>query len=431
MVSPAQRRVAVRWAREAFHVSERRACRVLRVSRRLVWYRSRRPEEAALRRRLRELAATRVAYGSRRLHILLRRDGLRVNYKKVHRLYVEEGLQLKPRRRRRAATQRMHRAAVTAGNQRWAMDFMQDVLRTGAKVRVFTLIDVWRRECVALRVATKFTGSDVAPMLSEVHRERGALPAVIQCDNGTEFTSTALDRWAYWNRVQLDFRRPGKPVDNSLCEAFNGSLRRECLSQYWFASLDEAATILRTWQLEYNNHRPHSSLGLEPPAFRAVMWFSSGNYFLLNTNNSRPASTLPPPPECVTESDIVLESAPRVNRSTVAYELSNAGRRVVTTSVKSSQPALAVAFAVTSPVLTMVLAREPSNPNLFTEASCSTDPKKPVRCMLMYAGACVIATTIVTCTVPCEPTRAVVSNVQRPDKSGNALVDPRTECSAS
>ena len=268
MVSPALRRAAVRWAQDAFRVSERRACRVLRVSRRLVWYRSRRPDDAALRRRLHELATTRVAYGSRRLHILLRRDGLRVNYKKVHRLYVEEGLQLKPRRRRRrrAATQRMHRAEVTAVNQRWAMDFMQDVLRTGAKVRVFTLIDVWRRECVALRVAAKFTGSDVAAILSDVHRERGALPSVIQCDNGTEFTSTALDHWAYWNKVQLDFSRPGKPVDNSLCEAFNGSLRRECLSQHWFASLDEADTILRAWQLEYNNHRPHSSLGLESPA---------------------------------------------------------------------------------------------------------------------------------------------------------------------
>jgi putative transposase len=234
----------------------------------LIWYKFKRRDDTALRRRLHELAAIRVAYGSRRLHILLRRDGLKVNYKKVHRLYVEEGLQLKPRRRRRrrAATPRMHRAEVTGPDQRWAMDFMHDVLASGAKVRVFTLIDVWRRECVALRVASKFTGSDVAAILSEVHRTRRALPTVIQCDNGTEFTSTALDHWAYWNKVQLDFSRPGKPVDNSVCEAFNGSLRRECLSQHWFASLEEADTILRAWQLEYNNHRPHSSLGLEPPA---------------------------------------------------------------------------------------------------------------------------------------------------------------------
>ncbi len=146
------------------------------------------------------------------------------------------------------------------------MDFMHDVLLTGAKVRVFTLVDVWRRECVALRVASTFTGSDVAAILAEVQRERGALPAVIQCDNGTELTSTALDHWAYWNKVQLDFSRPGKPVDNSVCEAFNGSLRRECLSQHWFASLEEAAAVLIMWQLDYDNHRPHSSLGNLTPA---------------------------------------------------------------------------------------------------------------------------------------------------------------------
>ena len=268
MVSPPHRRAAVRWAQDAFGVSERRACRVFRVSRRLVWYRSVRPDDAPLRRRVRDLATTRVAYGSRRLHLLLRREGLTVNYKKVHRLYVEEGLQLKPRRRhrRRAATQRAHRPPVTGPNQRWAMDFMHDVLATGTKVRVFTLIDVWRRECLALRAAQRFTGSDVGAILGAVQHERGALPAVIQCDNGTEFVSTALDHWAYWHHVQLDFSRPGKPVDNSLCEAFNGSVRRECLSQHWFASLEEAQVVLTTWQQEYNNHRPHSSLGLEPPA---------------------------------------------------------------------------------------------------------------------------------------------------------------------
>jgi putative transposase len=277
MVSPSHRRAAVRWARDAFRVSQRRACRVLGVSRRLVWYQSVRPDDAPLRRRLTELAMTRVAYGSRRLHVLLRRDGLHVNYKKVHRLYVAEGLQLKPRRRRRrrAATPRMHRATVTGPNQRWAMDFMHDVLATGRKVRVFTLIDVWRRECVALRVAARFTGSDVAGLLAAVQRARGALPGVIQCDNGTEFTSTALDHWAYWNHVQLDFSRPGKPVDNSVCEAFNGTLRRECLSQQWFASLEEAETVLAAWQHEYNNHRPHTSLGLEPPAWNG----GAGSYY--------------------------------------------------------------------------------------------------------------------------------------------------------
>jgi putative transposase len=169
------------------------------------------------------------------------------------------------RRRRRAATLRMHRPTVEAADQRWAMDFMHDTLATGAKVRVFTLIDVWRRECLALRIAPRFSGNDVAAILGEVGGGR-SLPAVIQCDNGTEFTSTALDHWAYWNKVRLDFSRPGKPVDNSVCEAFNGTLRRECLSQHWFASIEEAQALLETWRSDYNNNRPHGSLGDAPPA---------------------------------------------------------------------------------------------------------------------------------------------------------------------
>src|SRR6185437_12311317 len=191
MVSPGHRRAAVRWAEAAFQLSQRRACRVFGVSRRLIWYRSRRPDDAPLRRRLHELAAVRIAFGSRRLHILLRREGLHVNYKKVHRLYVEEALQLKPRRRsrRRAVVARMHRPPIEAANQRWAMDFMHDTLATGAKVRVFTLIDVWRRECLALRIASRFTGADVATILREVGDQR-PVPPFIQCDNGTEFTST-------------------------------------------------------------------------------------------------------------------------------------------------------------------------------------------------------------------------------------------------
>jgi putative transposase len=228
MVSPAQRRAAVHWAQRSYRLSQRRACRALRVHRALVNYQPRRPDDAAIRRRLHELATTRLTFGSRRLHILLRRDGLRINYKKVHRLYVEEGLQLKPRRRprRRAATLRTPRAAVSQADERCAMDFMHDVLATGEPIRIFTLIDVCTRECVRLDVARSFRGQDVARLLSEAREQRGTLPDVIQCDNGTEFTSTALDHWAYWNRVRLDFSRPGKPVDNCVCEAFNGSLRR-------------------------------------------------------------------------------------------------------------------------------------------------------------------------------------------------------------
>lgn len=136
-------------------------------------------------------------------------------------------------------------------------------------MRVFTLIDVFSRECIALEAACSFRGDDVARLLSDAGEREGGLPHIIQCDNGTEFTSKALDHWAYWNKVQLDFSRPGKPVDNSVCEAFNGSLRRECLTRHWFASVAEARVVLHAWKEDYNNERPHTSLGLQPPvAFR-------------------------------------------------------------------------------------------------------------------------------------------------------------------
>ena len=268
MVSPAERRAAVVWARTAYRVSERRACRALVIERTGVRYRSRRPDDRPLRQRLHELARARPAFGHKRLHVLLRREGVPVNHKRTHRLYKEEGLQLKPRRprRRRAVLQRVGGAVVTQPNQRWAMDFMHDTLAGGHAIRIFTLVDVCTRECVALHVAKQFRGTDIAQLLSLAGTERGGLPAVVQCDNGTEFTSTALDHWAYWNKVQLDFSRPGKPVDNCVCEAFNGSLRRECLSQHWFASIAEAAVIVESWRQDYNNHRPHTTLGLQPPA---------------------------------------------------------------------------------------------------------------------------------------------------------------------
>jgi len=262
MVSPRQRRAAVAWAQTAYQVSERRACRALAVERSAVRYRPQRDTATALRRRLHESATTRLTFGSRRLHTLLRRDGLAINYKRVHRLYVEEGLQLKTKRRRRrkAGTLGETRTVPTQPNARWAMDFMHDVLKDGRAIRVFTLVDVYRRECVALHAATGFKGSDVAEFLSAAGRQRGKLPEIVQCDNGTEFTSTALDHWAYWNHVRLDFSRPGKPVDNCVCGAFNGSLRRECFSMHWFVDLAKAQQVLTAWQEDYNNHRPHSSL---------------------------------------------------------------------------------------------------------------------------------------------------------------------------
>jgi len=154
-------------------------------------------------------------------------------------------------------------------NERWAMDFMHDTLADGRKLRVLTVIDVFTRECLALEARQSFRGEDVAEVLSGLIGHYGK-PQTIQCDQGTEFTSLAMDHWAYWNQVGLDFSRPGTPGDNARNEAFNGTVRRECLTSHYFLNLKEASAILESWKEEYNNERPHGSLGQIPPVvFRA------------------------------------------------------------------------------------------------------------------------------------------------------------------
>jgi putative transposase len=154
------------------------------------------------------------------------------------------------------------------------MDFMHDMLADGRSIRVLTVIDIYSRECLALVVDKKFTGGMVAKILSEIGTRRGQLPGKIRVDNGTEFTSKALDHWAYWNHVELDFSRPGKPSDNAYIEAFNASVRRECLSQHWFINLGDAQRTLAAWRQDYNNVRPHSALNNIPP----VLYRTGGDF---------------------------------------------------------------------------------------------------------------------------------------------------------
>lgn len=271
MVAPARWREIVAWSRAAYRLGERRACRALEVARSSVQYIGRRPPQTALRRRLREIAEVRVHYGYRRVHVLLRREGWTVNHKRVYRLYKDEGLGLRRKKpkRRRAAMPRQPRPTVSRPNERWTMDFMSDALANGQKLRVLTVLDAYTRECLALDAALHFRGQDVARVLTGVAMHR-SLPTVINCDNGTEFTSRAFDHWAWANQVRLDFSRPGKPTDNALIESFNASVRRECLSEHYFSTLAEAQVVLAVYRDEYNNHRPHSSLGQQTPArFRA------------------------------------------------------------------------------------------------------------------------------------------------------------------
>lgn len=273
MVSPAQRRTWVRWVQEAYAVSERLACDAGGVARSSVRYASMAAPQEPLRQRLRELAQTRVAYGYRRLHVLLRREGWPVNHKRVQRLYQDEGLTQQRNRpkRRRSAVPRAARLLPGAANERWAMDFIHDQLADGTPFRVLSIVDLYTRECVGLVAGLRLRAENVVATLSRLREERG-IPLIIQCDNGSEFTSVALDHWGYWNQVRFDFSRPGKPTDNAAIESFHNSFRRECLTQHYFIHLTDAQRTIEQYRSEYNNDRPHSSLGNVPPAhFRATV----------------------------------------------------------------------------------------------------------------------------------------------------------------
>lgn len=257
-----RRRFALPFLRKAYKITERRACRVLLVCRATLKYKPVKVDVPALRARIKEIAAARVRYGYPRIHVLLRREGWLVNRKRVYRIYREEGLsmRLKPPRRRKSIVVRSDRPTAQKVNETWSMDFMADNLSDGRKIRLLTIVDNYSRECVALEVAPSFKGSDVAQVLTRVVAERGK-PRWIRCDNGPEFISKALDQWAYWNKVELDFSRPGKPTDNAFCESSNGRVRQELLNASWFDSLDQARAMTAAWRTEYNDHRPHRSLG--------------------------------------------------------------------------------------------------------------------------------------------------------------------------
>ena len=255
--------------RVCYEVSERRVCEVLGLSRASCRYRSKADEQAALRIRLRDLAYARASYGYRRLHVLLQREGWRVNHKRVYRLYKQEGLMMRPKRPRRHVSSRRRRERVeaTGPNDGWSMDFMSDELCNGQRIRLLTLVDNFTRESLAVEVDTHLGGQRVVEVLQLISQGR-SLPRTIRVDNGPEFISKVLDQWAYLNGVELDFSRPGKPTDNAFIEAFNGRLREECLNENWFLCLEDARMKVEAWREEYNRQRPHGALGnLSPLEF--------------------------------------------------------------------------------------------------------------------------------------------------------------------
>jgi putative transposase len=271
VVTPAARRSEAAYAVERHGVSERRACRLFRLSRSTWQYQSRRPSDAALRARLRTLAAELPRYGYKRLHRRLRRSGELVNHKKIYRLYREEGLLVRKRTRKRLMRRAEKPVLPTRPNERWSMDFVSDQLANGRRFRTFNVVDDFTRENLAIRVERSISGDLVARVLTAVVKERGA-PSVIVCDNGPEFISRALELWAEEHRVKLQFIQPGKPVQNCYVESFNGRFRDECLNEHWFVSMDDARSIIAAWRTDYNEVREHGSLGgLTPAEFRRAV----------------------------------------------------------------------------------------------------------------------------------------------------------------
>lgn len=252
--------------RQAQGLSERRACWLVGMARTSCRYeRQRQGREEKLKARLRTLSGERRRFGYRRLTVLLRREGWTVNHKRVYRLYQQEGLQVRRRKRKRiGAVERQPLAIPSRQNERWSMDFVADALTDGRRFRSLNIVDDYNRECLATEVDTSLTGARVVRVLARLRELRG-LPQVLVTDNGPEFAGQALDVWAYAQGVKLHFIEPGKPVQNAFIESFNGKMRDECLNEHWFTSLGEARETIEVWRRDYNEVRPHSSLGNRTP----------------------------------------------------------------------------------------------------------------------------------------------------------------------
>jgi putative transposase len=269
-VTPAARRQAVAHACTVHAVSERRACEVLGVDRSSMRYRSRRGCDAAVRLRIRELAAQRRRFGYRRLHLLLSREGCRMNQKRFRRLYAQEKLQVRKRGgRKRALGMRAPIDLPSGPNERWSLDFVSDSLTDGRRFRILAIVDDFTRESLALTPDTSLSGARVARELDALIEARGR-PKSCVSDNGTELTSMAILKWTQASGVDWHYIAPGKPQQNAFVESFIGRLRDECLNETLFASLTQARAVLEAWRADYNRVRPHSALANKTPEeFRA------------------------------------------------------------------------------------------------------------------------------------------------------------------
>jgi putative transposase len=264
------RREEVGRLRGEYGTSERHACELLEAPRSSCRYRSRR-EDGGLRERLRELAREQPRFGYRRLHVLLRREGVEVNHKRVQRVYRELGLTVKRLRRKRLARALRPHPVLTRPNQEWALDFASDMAASGQRLRILSVVDSYTRECLALEIDTSLPSQRVTRELERIAALRG-LPETVRCDNGPEITSRHFLAWCLEQKVDVMHIRPGKPTENAHVESFHGRLRDECLNTSWFWNLFDARRKVAAWKNEYNRRRPHSSLGYRTPEEFAQEW---------------------------------------------------------------------------------------------------------------------------------------------------------------
>ena len=252
------------YLRQAFAMSERRACRVIGGDRTSVRYHGVRPDDGVLRERLKALAQERRRVGYRRLHVLLRREGHAVNRKRVQRLYQEERLTVRRRGgRKRAIGTRRPMVTPLAADQRWSLDFVSDQLTDGRRFRILAVVDHCTRECLALIADTSISGRRVARELDDVIHCRGRCPKTIVSDDGTELTSNAILSWA--DKTGVGWHLSGQAAAERLHRELQGRLRDELLNETLFRSLPHARVALEAWRRDYNEERPHSKLGWMTP----------------------------------------------------------------------------------------------------------------------------------------------------------------------
>jgi putative transposase len=255
-------------------LSERRACKLLEMERSSYRYEPRPDRNVALRGELVQLARQKPRYGYRRLHALLSRRGQDVNVKRVYRLYVEEKLMVRRKRRKRLVRERAVEPRLVRANQEWAMDFITDGLATGRMVRILSVVDAYTRECLALEADTSLGSGRVTRVLERLITERGR-PENVRSDNGPEFTSRRMLGWAEDWKIGLVHIQPGRPMQNGHVESFHGRLRDECLNASWFRTLNDVRSTLAVWRHDYNCERPHSSLDYRTPQeFRRALGYA-------------------------------------------------------------------------------------------------------------------------------------------------------------